>query len=330
MKAVARIRQLHLVVAVVALVVAAVLAIAACGGASEPSGPTPGAAATGSPRSSPVPTTVTPTPGTETPAPSPPPSESPAQVMPTATPTSSRDCPADNAVRSWYYVPNDAHLVPQVPADVKRLLRAYRGLYVAKPGDKVVYLTFDEGYENGFTGRILDRLRAAGVTAAFFVTGDYVRENPELVRRMVAEGHVVANHTDRHPSLPSLAGDTAAFSRELTATEKAFRRATGGELARLLRPPMGEYSARSLRLSRKRGYTTVFWSFAHRDWLVDDQPPVSTTVRRVLAGSHDGAVYLLHAVSRSNTEALPAVVVGLREQGYRIGSPTELVEKTGE
>jgi peptidoglycan-N-acetylmuramic acid deacetylase len=215
--------------------------------------------------------------------------------------------------------------VPAIPGDVRRLLDAYDARYVGDADEKVVYLTFDEGYENGFTGRILDELRDAGVTAAFFVTGDYVRANPDLVRRMVAEGHVVANHTDEHPSLPALAGDAEAFARQLRAPERVFRRATGRAMARLLRPPMGEYSARSLCLARRLGYTTVFWSFAHRDWLVDDQPPAETTVARVLAGSHPGAVYLLHAVSHSNMEALPEIISGLRDQGYRLGSPTELL-----
>ncbi len=215
--------------------------------------------------------------------------------------------------------------MPAIPDDVARLLRTYDARYVGGTGEKVVYLTFDEGYENGFTGRILDELLAADVEAAFFVTGDYVRDNPDLVRRMVAEGHVVGNHTDSHPSLPSLAGDADAFRRELTVTEKAFRRATGSAMARLLRPPMGEYSARSLCLTRRFGYATVFWSFAHRDWLVDDQPSVKTTVKRVLAGSHKGAIYLLHAVSRSNAEALPAIIAGLRAQGYRLGSLAELL-----
>ena len=228
-------------------------------------------------------------------------------------------------MRSWYYVPNDAHRTPGVPDDAKRLLREYGGHYVGDTGEKVVYLTFDEGYENGFTARILDALEAADVPASFFVTGSYVRANGALVRRMADEGHVVANHTDGHPSLPSLAEEPAAFKRELAAVEQAYQKATGRRLTRLLRPPMGEYSARSLCLTARLGYQTVFWSFAHRDWLVDEQPPVAVTLERLLDGSHPGAIYLLHAVSSSNTQALPRFVEEMQARGYRFAPLTELL-----
>lgn len=227
-------------------------------------------------------------------------------------------------MRAWYYVPNQSHTTPSIPADAARLLRRYDGHFVGDTSKKVVFLSFDEGYENGFTGQILDTLSTAGVKAAFFVTGSYVRNNPALVRRMVTEGHIVASHTNSHPSLPSLARTPAAFAEELRAVERAFHKATGAKMAPYLRPPMGEYSALSLCRTQRLGYTTVFWSFAHRDWLVDDQPPVADTVKRILAGSHPGAVYLLHAVSRSNTEALPQAIAGLRKQGYRFGSLSEL------
>jgi len=241
-------------------------------------------------------------------------------------PSPSGPCPSDNTVRSWYYVPNDDHETPAIPNDVRPLLDMYGGRYVGDVGEKVVYLTFDEGYENGYTTQILDELQEADVRAAFFVTGAYVRDNPDLVRRMADEGHVVANHTDTHPSLPSLAYDRAAFRRELTTVEQAYRRVTGEELARLLRPPMGEYSARSLCRTQRLGYATVFWSFAHRDWLVDDQPSVAVTLDRLLDGRHRGAIYLLHAVSRSNTGALPRFIDELRARSYRFGALTELGE----
>ena len=222
-------------------------------------------------------------------------------------------------------MPNRTHDVPAVPADVKRLLREYGARYVGDARREVVYLTFDAGYENGLTARILDALAAANAPATFFLTGAYIRDNRALVRRMVAEGIVVANHTFTHPSLPSLARDPAAFRAELISTEKAFQQATGEEMPPLLRPPSGEYSARTLCLTRRLGYTTVFWSFAHRDWVVDDQPPVAVTLERILAGSHNGAVFLLHAVSRSDTEALPEAIDGLRGQGYRFGVLTDLL-----
>lgn len=227
--------------------------------------------------------------------------------------------PSDGAVRSWYYIPNDAHEVPGVPADALQLLRSYGGRYTG-PDPGLVYLTFDEGYENGNTPAILDALARNGVKATFFVTGSYVKDNPALVRRMVEEGHVVGNHTMSHPSLPRLVEDRGAFRAELDQTALLFRDTTGKEMARLVRPPMGEYSARSLWLTQKLGYESVFWSFAHRDWVVDEQPPVSLTVQMMLAGSHPGAIYLLHGVSTSDMQAIDAAVAGLRRQGYGFGT----------
>ena len=278
--------------------------LAACGGG--PTASLPGLSPSASP-----------SPSRSTAAPTPTPSQTPAP--PSA-------CPSDNTLFSWWYVPNEAHRTPGIPDEARRLIDAYGAFYVGDTSERAVYLTFDEGYENGFTGPILDALRVAGVKGTFFVTASYVRANPRLVRRMVDEGHIVADHTDSHPSLPSLAFDRGAFARELTAVDDAFREVTGEEMVHLLRPPMGEYSARSLCLSRRLGYTTVFWSFAHRDWLVDDQPPVDVTLRRLLDGRHNGAIYLLHAVSRSDTEALPTFIAEMRTLGYRFGALTELAE----
>ena len=226
--------------------------------------------------------------------------------------------PTDNKVRSWYYVPNATHRVPAVAAGAGGLLRDYNGRYIG-PAQAKVYLTFDEGYENGYTSKILDALARNDVKGTFFVTESYVRANPALVRRMVAEGHVVGNHSATHPSMPSLTHDVNAFSAELSKTERAFQDVTGEQMAPIFRPPKGEYSPLSLWLTDSLGYESVFWSFAHRDWVVDDQPPVDVTVSRILAGSHPGAIYLLHGVSSSDTAALDQAIAGLRDQGYDFG-----------
>jgi peptidoglycan-N-acetylmuramic acid deacetylase len=243
----------------------------------------------------------------------------PLEPTPVAPEPPSTPEPDDDAVHGWYYTANSTHTAPTVPADAHRLLEAYGGRYLG-PDAGVVYLTFDEGYENGYTSAILDTLARTGVKATFFVTESYICNNPALVRRMADEGHVVGNHTATHPSLPSLAGDRDAFAEELALTEGAYEAATGRPMARVMRPPMGEYSARSLWLTQQLGYESVFWSFAHRDWLVDDQPPADVTVKRILDGSHPGAVYLLHAVSASNTAALGEAIAGLRAQGYGFGT----------
>ncbi|MHB1017838.1 MAG: polysaccharide deacetylase family protein [Coriobacteriia bacterium] len=227
--------------------------------------------------------------------------------------------PTDSTSRSWYYTPNTAHHVPGVPDDAARLLAAYGGRYTG-PDAHLVYLTFDQRYENCNTPAILDALARNGVKATFFVTGSYVQSNPDLVRRMVTEGHVVGNHTVSHPSLPDLVDDRAAFTAELSQTAALFREVTGAEMPHVMRPPMGEYSARSLWLTQQLGYESIFWGFAHRDWIVDDQPPVDVTIDRILRGSHPGAIYLLHGVSSSDTQALDAAIAGLREQGYGFGT----------
>ena len=227
--------------------------------------------------------------------------------------------PADNTSRGWYFTSNATHAVPAVAPDADALLSTYGGRFTG-PDPACVYLTIDEGYENGNTGSILDALARNGVRATFFVTASYVRNNPGLVCRMVDEGHVVGNHSATHPSMPTLATEALAFETELAQTAQAFEEVTGCRIAPIFRPPMGEYSPLSLWLTQSLGYESIFWSFAHRDWVVDDQPPVDVTVERMLEGSHPGAVYLLHGVSSSDAQALDAGIAGLRQQGYRFGT----------
>jgi peptidoglycan-N-acetylmuramic acid deacetylase len=131
---------------------------------------------------------------------------------------------------------------------------------------------------------------------------------------------VVGNHSATHPSMPSLSKDRAAFRAELTKTEDAFRKATGRRIAPIFRPPKGDYSPLSLWITKSLGYESIFWSFAHRDWVTDDQPPVDVTVARILDGSHPGAIFLLHGVSSSDTAALDEAIAGLRAQGYGFGT----------
>ncbi|NTW28924.1 MAG: polysaccharide deacetylase family protein [Coriobacteriia bacterium] len=263
--------------------------------------------------------TVSPIPEpTKTPEPAPEPAPQPAPVpAPVPTPPVT-PAPTDNKTRAWYFMPVTTHKVPAVASEAATLLPAYGGIYVG-PNAQSVYLTFDEGYENGLTPKILDALARNNVKATFFVTESFIRANPDLVRRMVAEGHVVGNHSSTHPSMPTLAGDTAAFKAQFTKTEAAFTEVTGGQMANVFRPPMGEYSPLSLWITQSLGYETVFWSFAHRDWVVDDQPSVDVTVDRILTGSHPGAIYLLHGVSSSDTAALDRAIAGLRTQGYGFG-----------
>jgi len=206
-----------------------------------------------------------------------------------------------------------------VAPGAKEWLKSYGGRYVG-PDPKRVYLTIDQGYENGNTPAILDALARNNVKATFFVTETYIRANPALIRRMADEGHVVGNHSSTHPTMPSLAGDAAKFKAEFTKTANAYSEITGTTMAMIFRPPKGEYSPLSLWMTQQLGYESIFWSFAHRDWIVDDQPPVDVTIQRILTGSHPGAIYLLHGVSSSDTQALDAAIAGLRKQGYGFGT----------
>lgn len=229
-----------------------------------------------------------------------------------------------NATRSWYYVPAGAGRVPSVPADVAAIAKRSGALWRVATTEKVVYLTFDQGYEAGFTARILDTLRAKEVHATFFLTSTYLRDKPDLVRRMAAEGHLCGNHTRTHPSMPALTGDIGTLTEEYRAVEREYETITGRKLAPFERPPRGEYSERSLCMVHSLGYTSVMWSFAHRDWLLDDQPPVDVTYQRIVDGAHPGAIMLLHSVSESNTAALPRVIDELRRRGYRFGTLDEI------
>jgi len=229
---------------------------------------------------------------------------------------------ADADRRGWGLKPNDEHRQPEVPSSISSLLKKYGAHWIGRPDEKVLYLTFDEGYEAGYTPKILDVLKENGVPAAFFVTGHYVRSQPELVKRMVAEGHIVGNHTDSHPSLPEISNEE--IEKELAAVEKEFSRVTGVKGMKYLRPPKGEYSERTLAFTRQLGYYNIFWSLALVDWVPmpgGPQEAYSTVMGRL----HNGAVILLHAVSADNTAALDRIIKDAKAQGYTFKTLDDLV-----
>ena len=229
-----------------------------------------------------------------------------------------------NKLNGWYYKAGQNHNPPTVPQNINNLLAKYSGYYLGDTTQKVIYITFDEGYENGYTPKILDILKANNVKAAFFVTKHYITSSPDLVKRMVDEGHTVCNHSSKHLSMPSITGNANGFNNEFTDTEKAFKEITGQDMPKLFRPPMGEYSEKSLYMTQKLGYKSIFWSFAHKDWLVNDQPPVNVTHDKIINSSHNGEIMLLHAVSSSDTNALDSVIKDLKSMGYRFGTLDEL------
>lgn len=180
-----------------------------------------------------------------------------------------------------------------------------------------VYLTFDEGYENGHTGHILDTLQEKKVSAVFFVTYDYVKAEPDLVRRMIEEGHIIGNHSTAHKSFPSLSLEEAAD--DIVQLHNYVLNEFGYAM-NLFRFPMGEFSEQTLALLQSLGYRSVFWSFAYQDWLVDDQPSPDSALATIVDNCHPGAIYLLHAVSSTNTQILGESIDQIREKGYTFAS----------
>ena len=194
-------------------------------------------------------------------------------------------------------------------------LRALDAAYIGDTTRKVLYLTFDAGYENGCTEKILDILKKQEVPAAFFLVGNYMEKNADLVRRMVDEGHIVANHTMHHYDMSRLS-EKAAFAKELTDLEDLFRQTTGQELPKFYRPPQGIYSEENLKMAQELGYKTVFWSLAYVDWNNDSQPSPAQAFGKLLPRTHNGAVILLHSTSKTNAEILDELITHWKNEGY--------------
>lgn len=234
------------------------------------------------------------------------------------------DIPTLALEHSWYFKPREDGLQP-LPMGEAPFVKNYKAYYVGSPDEKIIYLTFDAGYENGYTANILDVLKKHNVHAAFFLTGHYVKTRPDLVRRMVAEGHLVCNHTMNHKKMSRLF-DFEAFKKELTDIEGLYRQVTGQEMACFFRPPEGAFTELTLKYAQELGYTTVFWSFAYADWMNDKQPSHEYAFSKIFPRTHPGEIALLHATSRTNAEILDAVLTEWENRGYRFESLDHLVQ----
>jgi peptidoglycan-N-acetylmuramic acid deacetylase len=235
-------------------------------------------------------------------------------VTPTPPAPTPIPAPAGDKTLSWWFTRNSLHQVPTTNSEVVKLLAADHAFYVLPNDRKKIYLTFDCGYELGYTPTILDVLDRQQVRACFFITGQFIKTQPELVKRMKSSGHLVGNHTFNHPDLPTLS--QAKFNQEITSLEQRFTEITGSPIDRYLRPPNGTYSAATLAWAHELGYTTVFWSIALVDWDPNKQPGTAYVHQQVLDNIHPGAVILLHVVSQSDTEALEGIITALKAQGY--------------
>ena len=211
---------------------------------------------------------------------------------------------------------------PVGPANSAVLAR-YDAAYLGDTGKKTLYLTFDAGYENGCTAKILDILKRHQVPAAFFLVGNYLEKNPDLVRRMAQEGHIVGNHTMHHPDMSKLT-DKAAFSKELLDLEALFKEITGETMPKYYRPPQGIYSEENLKMAKELGYKTVFWSLAYVDWQNDKQPSADDAMSKLLPRTHNGAVILLHSTSETNAQILDELLTRWKEMGYTFGTLVDL------
>ena len=219
---------------------------------------------------------------------------------------------------SWGLSFHQSGTAPSGPTSNEKL-KEYGGVYVGSSEEPVLYLTFDAGYENGCTEKILDTLKKHDVKAAFFLVGNYLQKNADLVRRMVDEGHIVGNHTMHHPDMSAIT-DKAAFQKELTDLEDLFREITGKELPKYYRPPQGVYSEENLKMAQELGYQTVFWSLAYKDWDNSKQPTADYALGKLLPRTHNGAVILLHSTSQTNAEVLDELLTGWKAKGYRFAT----------
>ncbi|MBC7764887.1 MAG: delta-lactam-biosynthetic de-N-acetylase [Hyphomonadaceae bacterium] len=241
--------------------------------------------------------------------------------MPTASPTSVplKSSPIvttglTNKKLGFYFLPQDNHQPSKVDATLEKLYNQYNAIYIHHTTQKVIYLTFDEGYENGYTPSILDTLKANHVKAAFFITGEFIKTQPNLVKRMVAEGHTIGNHSVTHPSMPEITDDSK-LQAEILGVERTFHDMFGKKMT-YFRAPRGEYSERTLAITKSLGYRSVFWSFAYADWDTKAQKGADNAYNVVMNRLHPGEVLLLHAVSKDNTEALDRIIKAVQARGY--------------
>ncbi len=226
------------------------------------------------------------------------------------------------AVDNWGLSFQQEGQPPVANASAEQLAQ-YNAHYIGDTTQKVLYLTFDAGYENGYTSTILDTLKKHHVQAAFFVVGHYLETAPELVKRMVDEGHVVGNHTYHHPDMSAIR-DEAAFRTELEQAEKLYQEIVGSPMPKLYRPPQGKYSVQNLTAAQKLGYKTLFWSLAYVDWYQDKQPTAQQAFDKLLPRIHNGAVVLLHSTSATNAQILDELLTKWEQLGYSFGDVSRL------
>ena len=220
----------------------------------------------------------------------------------------------------WGIKRNDNHNQPDVGKENKKILEENNGICLGNSNKKNIYLTFDEGYEAGYTSKILEVLKENNVKATFFITAHYLNTQEELVKQMINEGHIVGNHTVNHKSMPTLSEEK--INSEIMDLHTAIYEKFGYEM-KYLRPPMGEFSQETLLLTQKLGYKTVMWSFAYEDWNENKQPDEGKAKERIILNLHNGEIMLLHGNSKTNTNILDSIIKEAKNQGYEFKSLDE-------
>lgn len=214
---------------------------------------------------------------------------------------------------------------PQANATPEELSASW-AYYIGNPKDKVLYLTFDCGFENGNTPAILKALKKHHAPATFFVVGNFLETSPDLIRQMRKDGHIVGNHTFHHPDMSKIS-TKEAFAKELSDVERLYQEITGEEMTRFYRPPQGIYSPENLQMAKELGYHTFFWSLAYVDWYEDNQPTKEEAFAKLLPRVHPGAVVLLHNTSDTNAEILDELLGKWEDMGYSFRSLEDLIKE---
>lgn len=239
------------------------------------------------------------------------------------------DCSASTKAFNWYCAHRKDGKQPECDGEM-RFIEDHGGFYVDRShsdpegDDKVIYLTFDAGYENGNVAKILDVLKEESVPGAFFILENLITHDTDLVKRMAAEGHTVCNHTAKHRDMSKVTDD-AEFAEELAKLEKIYEEYIGCKMAKIYRPPEGRFSEANLISAEKAGYSTVMWSFAYADWDNNNQMDLEKAKSKVLEGSHNGMVILLHPTSATNAAIMKDLIVEWKKMGYRFGDMEELI-----
>ncbi len=198
-------------------------------------------------------------------------------------------------------------------------LKKFDSYFIGDTSEKVIYLTFDSGYENGYTEPILDVLKENQVPATFFLVGSYLKENPNIVNRIVNEGHIIGNHTMSHKDMSKISSEES-FNKELSKVEELYKSITGQDMKKFYRPPSGKYNETSLKIAKSLGYKTIFWSLAYMDFDDKNQPSKEAAFSKLIPRIHNGAILLLHNTSKSNSQILDELIKKYREIGFEFKS----------